>query len=44
MQRVQQELSSLDHLMSASIHQHGRLAEIGTIFNLLHKKIGDVCP
>ena len=27
-----------------SIHQHGRLADIGTIFNLPHEKVGDVCP
>ena len=24
------------HIVGASVHQHGRLAEIGTIFNLLH--------
>jgi hypothetical protein len=27
-----------------SIHQHRRLADIGTIFNLPHEKVGDVCP
>jgi hypothetical protein len=36
MQRAQQELPSLDHLMGASVHQHGRLADIGMIFNLLN--------
>jgi hypothetical protein len=28
----------------SSVHQYGRLAHKGTIFNLLHQKIGDVCP